>query len=833
MSESSSVLNELNAIGALGIGTYVWRPFEDTLAWSPEMLAIYGVSEAPDIEQGFTDLVYPEDQVRVVAETSAYLEAGDEYAHEFRILRPDGAVRVIHDKGRIDRDAQGRAVCLTGVNIDVTRHRIDQFADARKLADTGAALYDFDIGSGVSWWSEEVFRLFSIRSTETITPHDVARERVHPDDQAITLAEVTRASQEVGPFEFEYRVVLEDGSFRWIRDRGTTIGPINPGTGLAHRVRGNLTDVTDYKLREAKLLTAHDTFHTLVQHAPFGIYLVDSEFRLAFLSEGAKHAFSVFPQPIGMDLEQILRAQWPDDMADDIIAIFRHTLTSGEPYIAPPLVEQRIDLGETEAYDWRIERIVMPDGTFGVACHFYDLSNREAETTRLRTMTERLELAHDAGGVGAWDLNLRTGKTVWDKRMYQLFGREPGSPITVEQWFETVHPDDVAQVRARFETSVQTGDAFEEEFRVIRPDASIHFVVTRGRVVEKDAEGPSRIIGISYDTTERRRLQRELKENHDRLRVVLDNSVAFIGLLDPDGTLLEANSPALLAGGLERGDVIGRKFWDAPWWSYSAAQVKRLKQAAERVRGGQMERYDAVVRMKDDVEMTIDFMLSPIRDSDGRTVQMVASGFDVTDRDAALGRVQILMGEINHRAKNLLTMVQVIARQSKRGDPEKFLPRFEARLLSLASAQDVLLEDSGDHADLERLVQSQLSIFADHESARVRTVGPPVTLNADVVQSIGMAFHELATNAAKYGALSNAEGRVEVTWRTVEDETGTPLLEVDWIEIDGPPVTAPKQNGFGTFVTGGMLEANLSAIVSTDFHPEGLHWTARFTDGFS
>jgi PAS domain S-box-containing protein len=142
------------------------------------------------------------------------------------------------------------------------------------------------------------------------------------------------------------------------------------------------------------------TFRHLVENSPFGIYVVDGDFRLVQVSAGAQKVFSNVRPLLGRDFAEILRILWPEPFASEAIALFRHTLATGEPYRAPSTVERRHDIGEVESYDWKIERIVLPDGRYGVVCHFYDLSERQRYEAALEEADRRKDeflgmLAHE------------------------------------------------------------------------------------------------------------------------------------------------------------------------------------------------------------------------------------------------------------------------------------------------------------------------------------------------------------------------------------------------------------------------------------------------------
>ena len=206
---------------------------------------------------------------------------------------------------------------------------------------------------------------------------------------------------------------------------------------------------------------------------------------------------------------------------------------------------------------------------------------------------------------------------------------------------------------------------------------------------------------------------------------------------------------------------------------------------------------------------------------------LIVSGFDVTDRVQAQDHAQFLMQESSHRSKNLLAVVQAIAQQTARraASLEAFQERFLQRLAGLAASQDLLVGQGWQGAILSELVRQQLAPFAEADSPRLELVGPHVMVSADAAQSIGLAMHELATNAAKHGAWSGGAGRVTVAWRfeTAPDDTRRMLL--CWRESDGPRVVVPKSKGFGHVVIERMVAFSLKSEVRLEFPPEGLVWT--------
>lgn len=209
--------------------------------------------------------------------------------------------------------------------------------------------------------------------------------------------------------------------------------------------------------------------------------------------------------------------------------------------------------------------------------------------------------------------------------------------------------------------------------------------------------------------------------------------------------------------------------------------------------------------------------------SNGKTEWVVGTNLDITEQKDRDSHVQLLMGEINHRAKNLLAVVMSVAHQTGGSDHAEFMRKFSARIQSLAAGQDVLVENEWKGVQLNTLIRAQLSHFNDLIGNRITITGDIVHLSPAAVQTIGMALHELSTNAGKYGALSNDKGRIAIAWQQLPAE-GPERLVMTWTESDGPVVVPPSRNGFGSMVTGKMVKMSLDAEVTTDFAPNGLSW---------
>ncbi|RZI99730.1 MAG: PAS domain-containing protein [Brevundimonas sp.] len=214
----------------------------------------------------------------------------------------------------------------------------------------------------------------------------------------------------------------------------------------------------------------------------------------------------------------------------------------------------------------------------------------------------------------------------------------------------------------------------------------------------------------------------------------------------------------------------------------------------------------------------VDFFYQPIRDADGGIIGVFVQGHDVTDGVRAAERQKLMIDELNHRVKNTLATVQSIAMQTARShaDPRTFAEGFQARLLALSHTHDLLTRSHWEGADLAAVLEHETEAHGPH---RVTPNGLPVALGPAAALSLGMIFHELATNAAKYGALSAPDGRVLVDWHV--SNQARPVLHLSWRERGGPRVLQPERRGFGSRLIERNVRHDLAGEVKLDYASDG------------
>ncbi len=194
----------------------------------------------------------------------------------------------------------------------------------------------------------------------------------------------------------------------------------------------------------------------------------------------------------------------------------------------------------------------------------------------------------------------------------------------------------------------------------------------------------------------------------------------------------------------------------------------------------------------------------------------------ITERKRAEEHLYLLMHEVNHRSRNMLAVVHSIARQTAASNVEEFIERFSERIQALSANQDVLIKNDWRGADMEELVRAQLAPFGDLMGGRIQIEGPHLRIAPTAAQSIGLAIHELATNASKYGSLSGDRGCVVINWQLDGDE-----FAINWVEQGGPYVKPPTRKGFGNTVTCVIAEASVEGRVELDYRSTGLIWRLK------
>jgi len=327
-----------------------------------------------------------------------------------------------------------------------------------------------------------------------------------------------------------------------------------------------------------------------------------------------------------------------------------------------------------------------------------------------------------------------------------------------------------------------------------------------------------------YDVTETQALDRSVRENEARLRHINAVSPTANYIFD-----FEVGTPSWVGGrtegvyGYAADDLVAgggeliRSLIHPEDFHKVAARLKKLTLAPD----GDVQEFELrVARREGGWRWVLDRAVAFERGLDGRVTKTLSAALDIDERKRAEERRTLLINELNHRVKNTLASVQSIARQTLGSgrSPEEIADIFTGRLIALAGAHDVLTRENWAGAGLRDIVDAALSPF---DEGRVTRSGPDARIDARTALALSMALHELATNASKYGALSGADGRVDLQWR-ISDDDALPVLDLVWREHDGPPVVAPLRRGFGSRLLTQGMKGELSGEAHLDFRPDGV-----------
>jgi PAS domain S-box-containing protein len=576
-----------------------------------------------------------------------------------------------------------------------------------------------------------------------------------------------------------------------------------------------------------------------------------------------------------------------------------------------------------------------------------ELESRLRETENaLRVSDGRLRMALDAGKLGSWQRDVKTGQISGTATFKADLGLAPDAALTYAQWQQMIDPRDRERVDRAMAQALDTRTEFSVEHRVLRGDGQAGRLLVRGSAIYDENDRPIRVMGVT-----RSFIDREPSETEIRFRTIAESISALVWILDVDLRLIYANDRWVAFSGLQRFEGLDETWTEsihpddldrvleglktmrqeqssyaaemryrsaeglyrwhlvqaAPMrdpdgtlkgWVGTSVDIHDLKEAESALRTSEQQLRIALQAAKmgdwswdaatdritlsaraaeifglghdalrtwvqlteqlhpNDAIRAIDAMKKAAetrteynieyrvtRADDGTRVWVAAQGQtlydksgtftgmtgvvqDITDRKHAEERQQLLIRELHHRVKNTLATVQAIVGSTARtaSSIDEFYQGFVGRIVSLARTHNLLTEDLWQKAPLEELIQTELGPYEDEARNRIVIDGPHVELPSEAAVPIGMAIHELTTNAAKHGALSTFGGQVEVQWR-VEPGEPRPTLHFTWTEHGGPRVTQPTRQGFGSRLLQRVLATQLQAQVTMDFQEEGLRFS--------
>jgi PAS domain S-box-containing protein len=420
----------------------------------------------------------------------------------------------------------------------------------------------------------------------------------------------------------------------------------------------------------------------------------------------------------------------------------------------------------------------------------------------------------------------------YNRRAAEIWGRAPDPGQTHEQFTANsrfLEVDGKPMTRSLLAEVLATGTPVRDAERMVqRADGSRIFVSVNIDPLH-DAKG--NLVGAVncfFDITERKRVDDALEnsrlralEQEQRLAATYEHAAIGISEVAPDGSFLSVNEAICAITGYSREHLLTSKLYTHTHPDDADPDREGFRKQI----AGDLKFYSVEKRFirKDGRVIWMSVRSSPVQADDGHLLYLVRVVQDITERKASERRQKLLIDELNHRVKNTLATVQSLASQTARGaaTPAAFREGFEGRLIALSKAHDQLTTHHWESADLRALISGSLAPYMGADAERVVLRGEDAVLRPRAVLTLAMVFHELTTNAAKYGALSVPGGTIEIRWQPLQGE-GRALLRIEWIEQGGPPAAEPSKRGFGSKLIEGSVAAELGGKARLFFEPSGL-----------
>ena len=386
-------------------------------------------------------------------------------------------------------------------------------------------------------------------------------------------------------------------------------------------------------------------------------------------------------------------------------------------------------------------------------------------------------------------------------------------------WIEIIHSEDREVVVNGWREAVASGQPYDQSFRLRMADNEFRWFRARA-FPQPDADGSiSRWVGAVEKIHDKRLAEDQLRQTASLLEMIGSSTPSIIYAKDRDGRMLYCNRALEELTGLGIADMLGKT--DAEW-NPNPAEAEVL-QATDRLvlASGATQDVEEVFTGGDGKTRIYQTLKSPLRDRSGDVIGVVGVSTDISAARDAEQREKLLSRELDHRAKNLLAVVQSVVSLTRAETLPDFKAAIEGRIQALGRAHSMLAASRWEGADLERVLAEELAPYCGDVQSTVTLTGPPLLLKPAAAQSLALVIHELATNAAKYGALSVTASELEVRWSVTDGA----LLDLHWEERGGPPVkprTQGSRRGFGSRLIHSSIERQLCGTLRLDWAASGL-----------
>lgn len=792
-----------------------------------EMLG-YDADELAPTMSTWERIIHPDDRDAVMERLNNHLAGTSAfYDCEHRLRHKNGTWRWILTRGRVvERDAQGQPLRIVGTHSDITARKEAEATAKRWLhlvegvmSAAPAAIYIHNCQTHQNELvSRKAHALLGYTEAEWSTLTDRTLNLFHPDDLPRFHDHIERISNTNGSHvaEFEYRMRHSDGSWRWFLSRDLPYERSLSGDLVL--LLGVAVDITERKLAEAALQESELRLRQALEGADAGVWELALDTRCQYWSSEYRKLFG-FEQEIEPSEDLWNSRVHPDDRAavlqgfSDLLTGKVSILTQSFRIVHPVQGERWIE----DLVHLRTNDQGLPQKLVGIAI---DGTARKRVQEELQRTTALLDLLFETApiGLGAWDRDLRFMKI--NKRLAEINGLSPESHIgrRPDELFPHIHQID--HLLDRWREILSTGEPWQNvEITgetpaapgVVRNWTENFFPLRIGQEIVG-------IGGVVEETTQRKQAEERLRASEERFRGIYEFAQVGIAITDMEGQFQACNRSFAQVVGYAENELMSAHFADIIHPDDREVNIALLRDLVTQ-KQPYME-VESRYRRKSGESIWAQSIVSVLRDAADQPASLIIMMTDTTGRKLAEEHVQFLFREVNHRAKNLLSVVLAVVRQTAvHARPEDFADELGSRLQGLAASQDLIINGDWQKVELQELITAQLAHVVPNPDSSIDQSGPSLTVGPAAAQGIGMALHELATNAVKYGALSLPSGKIEIRW-----SVDSSMFQMRWQERGGPPVVEPKRKGFGHVVATRMVAHSLNGDVDLSFLPNGVIW---------
>jgi PAS domain S-box-containing protein len=645
-----------------GLCTYFNQPW----------LQFTGRSLEQELGNGWAEGVHPDDLAYCMETFLTAFRARQIFSMEYRLRQGTGEYRWVLDNGIPQFQENHEFTGYIGTCVDITalkqaalQARIN-LAEANRWREryeaagraSNQVLYDFDIQANCVTWGENAAAILSDGDTKLHNHSvDVWFSLIHPDDQLRFQAAFTKVQTEHQPFQqLEYRLQRQDGTYIWVQDNNEILFD---DAGQPSHVIGFVANITSRKQTEAALRESEEQNRAILSAIPDILTVINAEgqYLSCFYNRFSGQLLtSETPNSDGFHVSEVL----PPESATTCLAAVAQTLKTGEMQI----YEQQVQFGDVIQYE---EAHIVPYQADKVLCMVRDISDRKRAELALQESEERRRLALDLTETSSWEYDVATGNAIWSDSHYRLMGLNPGAvPSNYQTWRDRVHPDDLAYTEAAFAQALETQSLLNVEYRVVYPNGTVRWVLTKGQGIYDTKGAAIRMVGVMIDISDRKQTELALQQLNEELeqrvqqrtqalahseqdlRTIFNHVYDAILIHDLDGTILDMNDRALEIRQATRAQLLAANIADL---AAPDAPIDQLPAILERVKAGETMRFEwRERRFSDNTPFDVEISLRQVTLAN-RPV-FITGMRDITDRKQAEQALQDLNLELEQRVSD-------------------------------------------------------------------------------------------------------------------------------------------------------------------------------------